>query len=49
VLEGLFPFVAPRQWRRSLTVLAGLQDERLRLFGLGAVVLGLALLYVVRG
>ena len=49
VLEGLLPFVAPRQWRRSLTVLAGLEDERLRLVGLAAVAAGLVLLYVVRG
>jgi uncharacterized protein YjeT (DUF2065 family) len=49
VLEGLFPFVAPRQWRRSLSVLAGLDDQRLRFFGLAAIIAGLVLLFSVRG
>jgi uncharacterized protein len=49
VLEGLFPFVAPRQWQRSLTSLASLEEGRLRLFGLAAVIAGLVLLFGVRG
>lgn len=49
IFEGLFPFVAPAQWRRSLTGLAGLGDSRLRVFGLVAVAVGLALLFGVRG
>jgi uncharacterized protein YjeT (DUF2065 family) len=49
IFEGLFPFVAPERWRQSLTVLAGLGDSRLRVFGLVAVAVGLALLFSVRG
>lgn len=49
ILEGLFPFVAPQQWRRSLAALATLNEGRLRSFGLAAVVGGLVLLLVVRG
>lgn len=49
IFEGLFPFVAPAQWRRSLTALAGLGDSRLRVFGLVAMAVGLALLFAVRG
>jgi uncharacterized protein YjeT (DUF2065 family) len=49
VLEGLFPFVAPEQWRRSLAALGTLPENRLRLFGLAAVIAGLALLFAVRG
>jgi uncharacterized protein YjeT (DUF2065 family) len=49
VLEGLFPFVAPKHWRRSLTVLATLEENRLRLAGLAAVIAGLVLLFSVRG
>jgi uncharacterized protein YjeT (DUF2065 family) len=49
VLEGLFPFVAPQQWRRSLAALASLDESRLRLFGLAAVIAGLVLLFSVRG
>lgn len=49
ILEGLFPFVAPQQWRRSLTALASLSEGRLRSFGLVAVAAGLMLLFSVRG
>ena len=49
VLEGLFPFVAPQQWRRSLAALATLEEGRLRLFGLAAVIAGLVLLFTIRG
>jgi uncharacterized protein YjeT (DUF2065 family) len=49
ILEGLFPFVAPEQWRRSLAALAGLNESRLRMFGLAAVAAGLVLLFSVRG
>ena len=49
ILEGLFPFVAPEQWRRSLSALAGLGESRLRSFGLAAVIAGLVLLFSVRG
>ena len=49
VLEGLFPFAAPQQWRRSLAALASLDERRLRLFGLAAVIAGLVLLFSVRG
>jgi uncharacterized protein YjeT (DUF2065 family) len=49
ILEGLFPFAAPNQWRRSLAALATLSERSLRLFGLGAVAAGLVLLFTVRG
>ena len=49
VLEGLFPFLAPQHWRRGAAALASLEESRLRLFGLAAVIAGLVLLYSVRG
>jgi uncharacterized protein YjeT (DUF2065 family) len=49
ILEGLFPFMAPERWRRSLAALAELNEGRLRLFGLAAVIAGLVLLFSVRG
>jgi uncharacterized protein YjeT (DUF2065 family) len=48
IIEGLLPFASPQRWRRSLSVLAGLEDNQLRVFGLGAVIVGLTLLAVVR-
>jgi uncharacterized protein YjeT (DUF2065 family) len=49
IFEGLFPFAAPQQWRRSLAALAKLSDGRLRAFGAVVVVAGLVLLSSVRG
>ena len=49
IFEGLFPFLAPQHWRRSLTAIGELNEGRLRAFGLMAVIAGLVLLYSVRG
>jgi uncharacterized protein len=49
IFEGLFPFLAPQHWRRSLAALAELDESRLRIFGLAAVIAGLVLLFSVRG
>jgi uncharacterized protein YjeT (DUF2065 family) len=49
IIEGLFPFVTPRTWRRSLTALGRLEDGQLRGFGLAAVIAGLVLLFLIRG
>lgn len=40
MIEGLFPLVSPRTWRKTFTQLLGLQDGQLRFFGLLAVGLG---------
>jgi uncharacterized protein YjeT (DUF2065 family) len=47
VFEGVFPFLSPRGWRRTFEKLLALQDGQLRFFGLGSIVLGLALLWLV--
>jgi uncharacterized protein YjeT (DUF2065 family) len=49
IIEGLFPFAVPHSWRRGLAALAQLPDSQLRVFGLGVVISGLALLFAVRG
>jgi uncharacterized protein YjeT (DUF2065 family) len=49
VIEGLFPFAAPRAWRRGIAAIAGWEDRHLRSFGIAVVVTGLVLLYFVRG
>ena len=48
VLEGLLPFVSPASWRKSLAMLAQLDDGQLRFFGLTIIVIGLILLLFVR-
>ncbi len=49
VIEGMLPFLSPSGWRRSLAMIARLQDRQLRWFGLATMLAGLALLTMVRG
>ncbi len=49
IIEGLLPFASPTAWRRALAGLAHLDDNQLRGVGLGIVIAGLAMLFVVRG
>ena len=48
IIEGLLPFATPQGWRRGLAQLAQLEDNQLRSFGLGIVIVGMGLLFVVR-
>lgn len=45
VLEGILPFLCPRQWREVLIQLTQLSDRQLRLMGLASMLLGTAVLY----
>ncbi|MDH1264206.1 MULTISPECIES: DUF2065 domain-containing protein [unclassified Pseudomonas] len=47
VLEGILPFLYPRQWRGTIAQLIRLSDQRLRLMGLASMLLGTALLYLL--
>jgi hypothetical protein len=48
VLEGLMPFLAPGLWKRMLAGITLIGDRQLRLVGLGSMVAGTLLLYLVR-
>lgn len=45
VLEGILPFLYPRQWRGALAQLMQLSDRQLRLMGLASMLLGTTFLY----
>ena len=45
VLEGILPFLCPRQWRGALAQLIRLSDRQLRLMGLASMLLGTTFLY----
>ncbi len=49
VIEGLLPFVSPRNWKQSVAMIAQLSDKQLRIFGLVSMLAGLMLLAFVRG
>ena len=47
VLEGILPFLSPRAWRRMVQVAASMDDRGLRVAGLGSMIVGTSLLYLV--
>lgn len=47
VIEGLFPFLSPAQWRRMFLQLVQLQDGQIRFFGLCSVLGGLLLIWLL--
>jgi uncharacterized protein YjeT (DUF2065 family) len=48
VFEGVLPFVAPRLWRETMRRAGELTDGQLRFVGLGSMLAGLAVLFLVR-
>ena len=48
VIEGILPFLNPQALRNTLEQMIKLDDRTLRIFGLGSMLLGVALLYWLR-
>lgn len=48
VIEGLMPFLNPAGWRRTISMIAQMDDKSLRIAGLVSMVAGVVLLYIVR-
>ena len=48
VLEGIAPFLNPQAVKRALARLLQVPDRELRIAGLGSMLVGLLILYVVR-
>ena len=47
VIEGIIPFLHPGRWRQLVAALASVDDTALRLMGLGSMIAGVVLLYLV--
>ena len=47
VIEGIMPFVTPGRWRTMLAVLNQIDDKTMRLMGLGSMLVGTGLLYLI--
>ena len=47
VIEGLLPFLSPGGWRRMFEQVLRLRDGQIRFFGLGSVLLGLLLIWLL--
>jgi len=49
VLEGVLPFLNPGGTKRALSTMSQLDERVLRRIGLGSMIAGCVLLYLVRG
>ena len=47
IIEGILPFISPARWRVMIATVAKMVDRVIRNFGLGSMMLGLLLLYLV--
>jgi len=48
ILEGILPFLYPQKWRKLVVQLAQISDRHMRVLGLASMLVGLALLLLVR-
>lgn len=48
VLEGILPFLSPSAYRQAIMQMLSQPDRLLRLIGLGSMLAGLLLLYLIR-
>lgn len=48
VIEGIMPFINPAGFRRIMLMGTRLDDSSLRIAGLGSMLIGILLLYLVR-
>jgi len=48
IIEGMLPFLNPAGFRRTMQMIAQLEDSNLRFAGLTAMIVGCLLLYLVR-
>ncbi len=49
IIEGMVPFVGPRKYRQIVAQMALLSDNHLRTVGLVIMIVGVVLLFAVRG
>jgi uncharacterized protein YjeT (DUF2065 family) len=47
IIEGMMPFISPRRWRNLLAMAEQMDDRVIRNIGLGSMLLGVILLYLV--
>ncbi len=47
IIEGLLPFISPGRWRKLLIVADQMEDKVIRNIGLGSMLFGVLLLYLV--
>jgi len=49
VIEGIMPFLSPKTWKETLRTVSEMDEATLRSIGFTSMMLGVILLYLVRG
>jgi hypothetical protein len=47
IIEGMLPFISPDRWRKLLTLANQMDDRVIRNIGLGSMLFGVVVLYLV--
>ena len=47
IIEGAMPFISPNHWRNMLALVAQMDERVIRRIGLGSMLFGVVLLYLV--
>ncbi len=47
IIEGMLPFISPDRWRKLLTMANQMEDRVIRNIGLGSMLFGVVVLYLV--
>ena len=47
IIEGMLPFISPNRWRNMLAIVEQMDDRVIRNVGLGTMLFGIVLLYLV--
>lgn len=47
IIEGMLPFISPDRWRKLLTMADQMDDRVIRNVGLGSMLFGVFVLYLV--
>jgi len=47
IIEGMLPFISPDRWRKLLAMADQMEDRVIRNIGLGSMVFGVIVLYLV--
>ena len=48
ILEGLLPFFSPMGFKQMMATVLQLSDDQLRKFGAGMMIVGVALLFLIK-
>ena len=48
IIEGMLPFISPNRWRNMLAMVEQMDDHVIRNVGLGSMLFGVVLLYLVQ-